>query len=338
MADRRPVVPEDFSPLERRLVEKTEQALLDGFELERWCRDPGRRVEERRLDLNRSYDLPNKAFAYFSEVSIRGRCLPVIGVRQEVEFGRATDPDPAAQLKRFVLQEFLPLSHWTRPDGLPGGFTYEQLFYCTCDGRLGRYPQVERTSVQDWTLVGPRYRWSVFTVFLHDFVVRMGPISKQMQEAATLVQHPDFVHVVEKPAPGEQLEVAVGYPFLDHAPIPNHFAFGPGKFDWAVKLFSFRLRDDGTVRCDMDFAAGARPRRVFDFGKRAPCPLYGTVDALQKLSFGLYKAQGFHDWMDAAMMAQHARVHQALMEGSAKVFASGATASARDSSPAAAAV
>jgi hypothetical protein len=325
MADPLPVAPEDFSPLERMLVEKTEQALLDGFELERWCRDPGRRVEERRLDLKRPYDLENKAFAYFSDVTIRGRRLPVIGVRQEVEFGRMVGEDRAARLKRYVLQEFLPSSHWTRGDGLPGGFSYEQLFYCTADGRIGRYPREERGNVQDWTLVGPRYRWSVFTVFLHDFVVRMGPVTKQMQEAATLVQHPDFVHVVERPAPGEQLEVAIGYPFLDYAPIPNHFAFGPGKFDWAVKLFSFRLRDDGTVRCDMDFAAGARPRRVFDFGKRAPCPLYGTVDALQKISLGLYRAQGFHDWMDAAMMAQHARVHQALMEGAAKVFAAGST-------------
>jgi hypothetical protein len=34
-----------------------------------------------------------------------------------------------------------------------------------------------------------------------------------------------------------------------------------------------------------------------------------------------YDPQGFHDWMDAAMVAQHARVHQALMEGAANVFA-----------------
>jgi hypothetical protein len=331
----RPAVPEDFTALDRKLLERTEQALLDGFELERWCRDPGRQVDEFQIDLNRPYALQNRAFAYFSEVAIRGRSLPVIGVRQEVEFGRVTGPDPGAQLQRYVLREFLPSSHWTREDGRPGGFTYEQHLYCTADGRLGRYPREQRTEVQDWTLIGPRYRWSVFTVFLHDFVLRMGPLKKQMQEAATLVQHPDFVHVIDQPAPGYRLEVAIGYPFLDHAPIPNHFAFGPGKFDWAVKLFSFRLRDDGTVRCDMDFAAGARPRRVLDFGKHAPCPLYGTVDALQKLTFGLYDARRFHDWMDAAMMAQHARVHQALMEGAAKVFAArGERAAAAAAAPA----
>jgi hypothetical protein len=71
----------------------------------------------------------------------------------------------------------------------------------------------------------------------------------------------------------------------------------------------------------MDFAAGARPCKVFDIGKRIPCPLYGGVDLLQKFSLGLYKARKFHDWMDGAMVAQHGRVHQALMEGAAKIFA-----------------
>ncbi len=303
------------------LVEKTEQALADGRELERWCRDPARRIDEFPLDLKRPYRLPNKAFGYFSDVTIRGGTKPLIGVRQEVEFGRATGKDPEEQLKRYVLTTFLPSSHWTYPDGWPGGFTYEQMLFCTADGRIGRYPQSERGTVQDWTLIGTRYRWSLFTVFLHDFVLRLGPFTRHMKEAAALVQHADFVHVVKQPAPGYRLEVAIGYPFIDFAPIPNNFGFGPGKFDWAVKLFSFRLRDDGTIRCDMDFAAGARPRKVFDFGRHVPCPLYGTVDALQAITFGLYKAQGFHDWMDGAMVAQHGRVHQALMEGASRVFA-----------------
>jgi hypothetical protein len=104
-----------------------------------------------------------------------------------------------------------------------------------------------------------------------------------MHEAASLVQHPDFIHVVERPAPGYKLEVAIGYPFIDYAPIPNYFGVGPGKFDWAVKLFSFMLRDNNEVRCNMDFAAGARPAKVFDFGKHIPCPLYGGA-ALQTIS------------------------------------------------------
>lgn len=315
------ILPDSFTALDRFLAEKTREALVDGIQLERWCRDPDRKTDEFLIDLKRPYALPNKAYAYFSDVKISGQTKTVIGVRQEVEFGRASRPNPEEQLKKYVLSAFLPTSHWTYPDGWPGGFTFEQLLYCDAEGKLGRYPKEEAANPQDWTLIGTRYRWSLFTVFLHDFVLRIGPITKHLQEAATLVQHPDFVHIVEKPAKGYKLEVAFGYPFIDYAPIPNHFGFGPGKFDWAVKLFSFRLRNNNEVQCNMDFVAGARPRRVFDFGKNVPCPLYGTVDALQTITFGLFNGQKFHDWMDAGMMAQHARVHQALLEGASRVFA-----------------
>jgi hypothetical protein len=317
------VIPESLSPLERSFVEKTGEALEDGRALERWCRDPNRKIDEFQLDLKRSYALPNKAYGYFSALEIGGHRKTVIGVRQEVEFGKASGPNPEEQLKRYVLRAFLPSSHWTYADGWPGGFTFEQLIYCTPQGEVRRYGEAERTAVQDWTTVGVTCRWSLFTVFLHDFVLTLGPVTRHMREAATLVQHPDFIHVVERPAKGYKLEVAIGYPFIDYAPIPNHFGFGPGKFDWAVKLFSFLLRDNNEIRCNMDFAAGARPARVFDFGKYVPCPLYGGAAALQALSLGLVKAQRFHDWMDGAMVAQHARVHQALMEGAAKVFAEG---------------
>ena len=51
-----------------------------------------------------------------------------------------------------------------------------------------------------------------------------------------------------------------------------------------------------------------------------PDPLYGTADALQLLSFGLFDAKWVREMGDLEMATQHSRVHQALMEGSAKVF------------------
>jgi len=317
--DRLPI-PDSFSAHERFLVQKSEEALVTGIQLERWCRDPNRRISEFLLNLKRTYALPNKAYGYFSNVEISGKTRSLIGVRQEVEFGRARGPHPEEQLKKYVMSVFLPSSHWTYPDGWPGGFTFEQMLYCDAEGRLGRYPADMRDAPRDWNEIGTKYRWSLFTTFLHDFVVRVGPISKHLKEAVALVQQHEFVHVVENPGQGFKLEVAFGYPFIDYAPIPNKFGFGPGKFDWAVKLFSFKLRENNDIRCDMDFAAGARPSKVFDFGKNVPCPLYGPADALQKITGGLYNAQKFHDWMDGAMVTQHARVHQALMEGAAKYF------------------
>jgi len=61
-------------------------------------------------------------------------------------------------------------------------------------------------------------------------------------------------YALQNPRAGCKLEVAFGYPFIDYAPIPDNFGFGPGKFNWAVKLFSFLLRDNNEVRCEIDFA------------------------------------------------------------------------------------
>lgn len=313
-------MPRDFSAFERSLVEKTEVALADGIELERWTRDPKRKIEKHRLNLNRQYDLRNEAFGYLADVTIGGRTLPALGALQQVEFGAIPGKNPEQRLKDYVLRHFLNSSNWVYPDGDPGGFTFKQMLYCTADGTAGRYADDKLSAVQDWNLIGPVYQWSLFTCYLHDFMVRLGPYKKVFKEAVAVVQHPEFVHVVENPRPGYKLEVAIGYPFIDFAPIPNYFGFGPGKFDWAVKTYSFLLRDNNEVRCDMDFVAGARPKKVLDFGEMIPDPFYGTADALQMFSFGLIDAKWFRDMGDLQMATQHSRVHQALMEGSAKVF------------------
>lgn len=314
-------IPTDFSAFERSLVDKTETALVDGLQLERWTRDPNRKVEYHLLDLGRPYALKNKAYGYFGDVRISGKQLTALGARQEVEFGKIEGPNPEQRLKDYVLRHFLNTSTWTYPDGDPGGFTFKQMLYCLADGNYGRYPDDQLTSVQDWNAIGPKYRWSLFTCYLHDFVIMLGPLKKVLKEAVAVVQHPDFIHIVENPKPGYKLEVAIGYPFIDYAPIPNFFGFGPGKFNWAVKTFSFLLRDNNEVRCDMDFVAGARPKKVFDFGSMIPDPLYGSAAFLQFMTLGFFNPQGFHNFMDLQMSSQHSRVHQALMEGSAKVFA-----------------
>ena len=132
--------------------------------------------------------------------------------------------------------------------------------------------------------------------------------------------HPDFVHIVENPSPGVKLEVAVGYPFVAFAPIPNNFGFGPGKFGAAVKLYSFRLTETNEIKVLMDFAAAPRCKKVFDFGKRVPDPIYGGARLLSRLTLGRWNLEAFHDKVDGGMVAQHARVHQALMDGVSKIW------------------
>jgi hypothetical protein len=42
---------------------------------------------------------------------------------------------------------------------------------------------------------------------------------------------------------------------------------------------------------------------------------------LKALTFGTFPADKIHDFWDEVMAAQHCRVHQALMEGTSKIFA-----------------
>jgi hypothetical protein len=314
-------IPPTFTAHERFLVEKSELAIVKGLELERWTRDPNRKIEEYPLELHRPYNLTNHAWGYFANVTIGGRTLPGLGCRQQVEFGKISGPNPEERLKEYVLGRFLNTSSWMYPDGNPGGFTMRQMVYCLADGTCGVYPADQLTEARDWRDIGTKYRWSLLTIFLHDFVIYLGPVKTILKEAVAVVQHPDFVHVVPNPKPGYKLEVAIGYPFIDYAPVPNYFGFGPGKFDWALKTFSFLLRDNDEVRCDMEFIAGARTDKVFDFGPYIPDPLYGTSDLMEMLTLGLYKSQRFRNYLDLLMMVEHAHVHQALVEGASKIFA-----------------
>ncbi|HEX4346666.1 MAG TPA: hypothetical protein VHZ73_03800 [Vicinamibacterales bacterium] len=323
MVDTAPLtIPADFTPRERFLVQQSELAIAKGLELERWTRNPESKktIKQFELPFGRKYDLKNKAWGYFADVCIGGKTLTALGCLQEVEFGKITCPDPEQRLKDYVLGRFLKTSSWVYPDGDLGGFTVAQMLYCDANGKCGRYSPCDASDARDWRDLGTKYRWSLMTMYLHDFVMYLGPFKKVLKEAVAVVQHPDFVHVVPNPRPGYKLEVAIGYPFIDFAPIPNFFGFGPGKFAWAVKTFSFLLRDNNEVRCDMGFVAGARAKKVFDFGSMIPDPVYGTSDWMETMTLGLYKSQPFRDFLDAKMALQHAYVHQALMEGCSKIF------------------
>ena len=63
------------------------------------------------------------------------------------------------------------------------------------------------------------------------------------------------------------------------------------------------------------FVAGARAKKVFDFGPYIPDPLYGMSDLMEVMTLGLYRSRSFRDYLDLYMAVEHARVHQALMEG-----------------------
>ena len=311
---------ESFSDRDRLLATKTEEAIRDGLQLERWFRQKEHELHLFPLALKKTFRLPHKAEGFFSSLPINGNSRTVMGCRQEVELGRIEQANAPQRLRDFVLGEFLKRAHWTYPDGAPGGFTFEKSLFKTTEGNYGQFPAELRKDAVDWREFGRQYAWVLLTVHIHDFVATFGPFKKRIREAAYVVPHPDFVHVIENPSQECALEVSIGYPFVDVAPFPNIFGFGPGKFGVAVKLFSFYLTVQGEIRVRMLFAAAPRAQKVLDLGKHFPDPVYGGAELLRYLSLGLVKPEAIHNRMDAQMLALHCEVHQTLMDGVEKVW------------------
>lgn len=311
-----------FSAQERFLIAKTEEAIRDGGELEQWVygSDRAGRLKLFPLQLGMTFRLANTAEGFFDTLTIGGKVTSVMGCVQTVQFGRVEGANAAGRLREFVCAEFLPRAHWTYDDGYPGGFTIDQSLYRSVSGEYGRFPAEQTRGCVDWRVLGQQYDWVLLTAFIHDFVMDFGPWRKRFKEAACVAPNAKFVHIAENPSKACVLDISVGYPFVEFAPIPNVFGFGPGKFGVAVKLYSFRLTLANEVVVRMYFAAAPRCAKVFDFGQRVPDPVYGGAWLLSRLTFGLYNDAPFHDRLDANMLAQHCRVHQALMDGVQKIW------------------
>jgi hypothetical protein len=298
------------------LIGKTEDAIRDGIQLERWCKD-ARTRRTFALDPGK-FKLDNRAEGYFGSVSLNGATRTVMGCRQYIDFAHCARPDAAELLKEFVLGHFLNLAHWTNPDGHPGGFTFTRELYCTVEGAHGKFGEGDREGAIDWRDLNAKYRWVLLKVLINDFSLKMGPMKYYLNEAACVVPLAEFMHVVENPTPEYLLEVSVGYPFIDYAPIPNIFGYGPGKFGIAVKLYSFYLTKDHEIKVMMEFASAPRAKQVFDLAGLDP--IYGTADLLKTMTLGLVDSRWIHDTMDTKMLNEHCSVHQLLMDGTADVW------------------
>ncbi len=310
---------EPLTATDRMLIDRVNEAIDEGAQLERWCRST--RLNLFPLELNRSFRLPYRAYGFFDNLAISGKPYSVMGCVQDVDFDQVPLAGAAERMEDFVLGYFLPRAHWVYPDGQPGGFGIVQNLYQTVAGQYGKFPPSCAEGCIDWRDLGRTYNWVMTTMLLHDFVMQMAGIKKKLNEAVCGVIHPSFVHITPDAGEHELLDVSIGYPIVRYAPIPNFFGFGPGKFTIAVKLYSFVLSDTGQIKVRMLFAAAPRCEKVFDFGPRIPDPVYGGAELLRRLTFGRWNCQGFHDTLDAKMLAQHCRVHEALMDGTQKVWA-----------------
>jgi hypothetical protein len=250
-----------------------------------------------------------------------------------MKIGTLRPAQSSDDVREFVMRDFLANANWTYQSGQQGGFTIRKSICRLADGKYAVFAPGDATGPVDWRELNSAYQWVMLTIDLHDFVVGAGPIRKQIRQAVCVVQHPAFCSEDENPGSAARYRVSVGYPFVPYAPLKNIFGFGPGKFGAAIKSYNFEIGHDNALSVDMLFAAAPRCERVFDFGRGVPDPVYGGARLIERLSFGKWKADPFHDWMDSQMLAQHCRVHQALMEGVAANWQAGTANSVNFASP-----
>jgi hypothetical protein len=304
------------------LAKEADRAVADGSQILSWCSlsDGERGITPFALDLRTKFRLQNRAEGYFGKLRLNGADTPVMGCRQDVLFGRGPDVGAVDAVREFVVHEFLRRAHWTHSDGSPGGFAIQQTVYKTVAGSCGLFPVGQQSDCVSWDQIGPQYTWVLLTVQLNDFALQLGPLRKRVRAAVCVALCPTFFQVRHEPSAELKVKISVGYPFLQYAPIPSIFGFGPGKFGTAIKTYSFSVDRGDNIRVEMEFAAAPRSERVLDLGYGLPDPVYGAARVLEAASFGRWRAEAFHDICDTAMLALHCRVHQALIDGTEMVW------------------
>jgi hypothetical protein len=317
------------------MVPLCEQAIAEGQVLADWCFANERSYRRFALDPGRKCSLPHEGEAFFGALDIAGSTRSVMGCRQHMVIGRVGKAQSVADIREFVMRDFLADANWTYPGGQQGGFTIRKSVCARANGTIAVFAPEDSEGPIDWRELTSTYQWVMLTVDLHDFVVEFGSMRKQIPQAVCVVQHPAFCAEDVEPGQASRYRITVGYPFVPYAPLKNYFGFGPGKFGAAVKMFSFEVGADDVLCVDMLFAAAPRCERVFDFGKGVPDPVYGAARLVERLSFGKWSAAPFRDWLDSQMLAQHCRVHQALIEGVAANWSAGQCVSRPESPPSA---
>ena len=304
------------------LAENAEIALQGGRELMSWW--------QRHVDSLQIFPLairgPNllEAVAFYDTMEGEPSRRSIMGCMQKARFkfdehasGREVIP-----LDQFVNTEFLSATHWTHPDRLPGGFTYEALCYKRIgSGEVGRFEDGHDRSALHLADIGKRLEWLVLQVNVHDFVrsiPSMRPfvraLSKLVKEAAYVVAHADYGSPVTSAPEGTVAESCFGYSFLPLAVTPTIFGFGPGQFRAAIKQFRFLLLDRAEVEIQLAFIVSPRSQKILNLWGFDP--VYTTIHGLHGLTFGSLgiKRKG-HDKLDAVMLQLHAQIHHNLLTG-----------------------
>lgn len=283
---------------DREILSYAERTLANGVELDRWfdSRDRAGDYAE-RFDVVREFNSDGRSLAFFDAATLEGERVPIMGVVQEMFYDRqkvATGRDIRPQLREFILQYFMRVSHFQRPGAMIGGnpalsqylrpfdwwpneaerrvgFGYRQLFYKLREsGEVGKFPADDQYAIVDLRLLGTVYDWIVLKCDIFDFNLSYEPFGASapkmfypMKEATYLVLGPQFVRNREDRTPGVLAEYGYGYAFMPHPPAggPPFLTYGPGHFAAAFQSVHFTLMESGDIGVRAAFIVN-RPQRV----------------------------------------------------------------------------
>ncbi|MBS1859153.1 MAG: hypothetical protein JST11_27515 [Acidobacteria bacterium] len=294
----------------------TETGIRRGMELLDWWN----RVKRPALDpLPAGLPAGAEAASFFSTLTLDGRPSSVMGCAQRAVFERAPgSARPGAAVADWVNANFIQKTHWTNPNGLPGGFLYRVAVARPVGGTAQTVDEELAVDLRD---IGSRYEWVTARLDVLDYIKAFRSIGRfdrwlrpLNKETGYMTFHPAFSESPDPVPPGCTELVRFGYAVVPLTVFPTFVAYGPGRFYSAMKQYRILIHENGAVEIRILFVVAPRIDKVMNF--RGWDPVFGTVgllDALTLRQTGIVtRAQ---DFIGRFGLTHHARVHHALLEG-----------------------
>jgi hypothetical protein len=288
---------------QQAVLDTADVYLRRGLDLKRWW-DTARATDSfaQKFPLSVSFNRPDESYGFFDVALVDGREMRIMGNYQCMFYDQPKTPgtDKARagrwmrdQLRQFVLHYFMRVSSFRLPEAfipladrqpVPPwlaplswcpeenpeeiGFGFSQYFYRERGGgRIGAFPESERSAIVDLREIGPRFDWILPHVRIFDFKLTVQPFGPgtptlvlPLDEGSYLVVSPEFVIDEEEPAPGLLGRYGFGYAFIKN-PEQSLLAYGPGEFDAAFEIIQFAVDTAGRIQAEAIFVVN-RPTRI----------------------------------------------------------------------------
>lgn len=278
-----------------RLGDAARLAIRDGVVLTEWLREQAALSDGFPQSIVRRSGATLGRFA-FGDVLLNGSRTPLMASHQRLRF-----PDNAESVEyvQGFSQGALEMLGWCGAGGVPRGFSFSAVVGGQSASEPGEMPM--RLDIHEFNYLLPLgWTWARFAPQL-------------LRQSAYVVPARELDQpIVERAA---RVEARASYAFL---PVPPHrsvFGYGPGRFGAAVKHFAVRAPFDGGLDIEVWAAMSPRSEQVLDL--LGYDPVYGVVRFLDRLSGRRWRLlEWVRDEVERMMLAQHMRVHEAVLRRS----------------------